>query len=349
MVSVLWSILLDSIFLVAIEFFRRRTTSLPLSLHYLRYPASTIRRVFEMQRVFLFAVFLFLLLAFTSFALCDELPILAVVAFENHSRVRIPDVENMGLQYLESALLNLGRFTLADRLSVERSLTEIGFSSASGLVDPNYAIQLGRMLGARYLAMGNIIDLSCQTTEFRGYGITTHRSFVSMTLGLRVIDAERGTVVFIDQVTLSRENLPFEFTSVRISGGALGALQNLMQEGIRRLAGRLNQRMAQVIAQPVPQVGKVHITVDSIPQGADVEIGGIFWGNTPCELHLEDGKVVEITISLAGYEPWVKKVLVRPDLRIVATLREVPPPPSGGARTEVQVEVGIRDQEGEGQ
>ena len=71
------------------------------------------------------------------------------------------------------------------------------------------------MLGARYLAMGNIIDISSRTTEFRGYGITTRRSFVSLTLNLRVVDAERGTVVFTDQVTLSRENLPFEFTVSR--------------------------------------------------------------------------------------------------------------------------------------
>lgn len=295
-----------------------------------------------MKRVMIFFGVLVLLGGFASFAFSSELPVLAVVAFENHSQVRIPDVENMGLQFLESALLNSGRFTLVDRLSVERSLTEIGFSSASGLVDPSYAIQLGKMLGARYLAMGNIIDISSRTTEFRGYGITTRRSFVSLTLSLRVIDAEKGTIVFTDQVTLSRENLPFEFTSVRISGGAREALGSLMQEAIQRLVGRFNQRMAQVATQPAPKVGKVRVLVDSIPSGADVEIGGLFWGNTPCELSLEEGKVVEIAISLAGYETWVKKVLIRPELTITATLRELPPPPSGDVKTEVQVEVGVQ-------
>lgn len=295
--------------------------------------------------IFLFVVFGVLLGVLILPSTGSALPVLAVVAFENHTEVRIPDLENMGLQYLESALLNLGRFTLADRTSVNRSLTEIGFSSASGLVDPAYAIQLGRMLGARYLAVGNIMDISYRTTKFQGYGITTRRSFVSVTLGLRVIDAERGTVVFTDQITLSRENLPFEFSSVQISGGAMKTLGELLNKGINRLAGRLNQRMAVVVAQPVPPVGKVKIKLDSIPSGADVEIGGIFWGNTPCELFLEDGKVMEITISLAGYDPWVKKVLIRPDLEIVATLREVPPPPSDDVRTEVQVEVGIGGKE----
>jgi hypothetical protein len=62
--------------------------------------------------------------------------------------------------------------------------------------------------------------------------------------------------------------------------------------------------------------------VDSSPQGADVELGGIFYGNTPCELLLEEDTVVEITVSLPGYIPWAKRVKVAPDLRIKATLKE---------------------------
>jgi hypothetical protein len=84
-----------------------------------------------------------------------QLPTLAVVSFENHSKVRCPDLENMGLQFLESTLSKSGMFTLLDRLTVQKSVEELGFNSASGLVDPSYAIQLGKMLGARYLATGN--------------------------------------------------------------------------------------------------------------------------------------------------------------------------------------------------
>ena len=120
-----------------------------------------------------------------------------------------------------------------------------------------------------------------------------------------------------------------------------------MQEAIRRLVGRFNQRVMQIVAQPVPKVGKVRVFVDSIPPGADVEVSGLFWGNTPCELILEDGKVVEIAISLAGYENWVKKVLIRPELTITATLRELPSPSGGDVKTEIQVEVGIQGGKGE--
>lgn len=289
------------------------------------------------QKVVFLGTFVLSLLIFVLPSPGKELPVLAVVAFENHSNVYLPDVANMGLQYLESALLATGRFALADRLSIERSLTEIGFSSASGLVDPKYAIELGRMLGARYLAMGNVIDISTRTTEFRGYGITTRRSFVSVTLGLRVVDAERGTVFFTDQVTLSRESVPLEFAGVRTSDGGQATLQNLMAEGIKRLVGRFSQKIAQAAPQVSSPAKMVQVSIASIPSGADVEIGGIFYGNTPCELSLEEGKVLEITVSLAGYEPWVKKVLIRPGLAITATLREIPQKSPGKTRVDVEI------------
>lgn len=98
----------------------------------------------------------------------------------------------MGLQVLESTLLSLGQFTLVDRMTVENSLTEIGFSSASGLVDPDYAIQLGKMLGARYLTIGGVVEVVSRTAEFQGYGIKTQRTAFSVTVALRVVDTERG-------------------------------------------------------------------------------------------------------------------------------------------------------------
>lgn len=163
------------------------------------------------KRFLLVAMIIFL---FTVPAWGEKLPVLAVVGFANHSSVTTPDLGNMGLQILESTLLSLGQFTLADRMTIENSLTEIGFSSASGLVDPAYAIQLGKMLGARYLAMGDVVEVVSRTTEFQGYGIKTQRTAFSVTVALRVVDAERGAVIFVDQETRSRESLPLKSLGV---------------------------------------------------------------------------------------------------------------------------------------
>ncbi len=53
-----------------------------------------------------------------------------------------------------------------------------------------------------------------------------------------------------------------------------------------------------------------------------MELGGIFYGNTPCKLVLEEDTVVEITVGLPGYIPWVKRVKIAPDLRIKEILKE---------------------------
>jgi len=265
------------------------------------------------------------------------LPTLAVVSFENHSNVRVTDLENMGLQFLESTLSKSGMFTLLDRLTVQKSVEELGFNTASGLVDPSYAIQLGKMLGARYLATGNVVDITHKVTEFKGYGITTKRTAVSVTIGLRIVDAERGTIFFIDQDVAAQE-LSISTQNANISGQTYSIYQNLMKQAILKSINSLRQR---VIAT-TPEVSKapkmILVTVNSEPIAADVEISGIFYGNTPCELSLEEGKVLEVMISLGGYDPWIKKILVSPALKINAKLNKNIPPADS---SDLNVNIGI--------
>jgi len=266
-----------------------------------------------------------------------HLPTLAVVSFENHSKVRVPDLENMGLQFLESALSKSGMFTLLDRLTVQKSLEEIGFSTASGLVDPAYSIQLGRMLGARYLATGNVIDITTKVTEFKGYGIYTKRTAVSVTVGLRVVDAERGTIFFIDQDVAAQE-FPLDTTTVKNTGETYSIYQNLMKQAILKSVNSLSQRVIATRPEAPKPPKMILVPINSEPIGADVEVSGIFYGNTPCELPLEEGKVLEITISLGGYDPWIKKILVNSALKINAKLNKIIPP---AENSDLNVNIGI--------
>jgi len=266
-----------------------------------------------------------------------HLPTLAVVSFENHSKVKVPDLENMGLQFLESALAKSGMFTLLDRLTVQKSLEEIGFSSALGLVDPYFALQLGKMLGARYLATGNVIDITMRVIEFRGYGIYTKKTAVSVTVGLRVVDAERGTIFFIDQ-DVAAEELPIDATNVKTSGETYSVYQNLMKQAILKSVYSLRQRVIAATSE-APKIPKmILVPINSEPIGADVEVSGIFYGNTPCELPLEEGKVLEITISLGGYDPWIKKIAVSSALEINAKLNKSISPTD---TSDVNVNIGI--------
>lgn len=275
----------------------------------------------------------------------ENLPVLAVVAFQNNTGVQVPDLANMGLQFLESALLESGNFVLADRSTIQQSLTEIGFNVSTGLVDPSTAIQLGKMLGARYLVSGNVVDLTTKTTEFSGYGIRTKRTAVSATVGMRVVDAEKGLVFFIAQESVSKENLPAEVFDPASQEKSLSTYGELVQEAIAHLVKRFTEKVANLEKAEEAAVKKIFISVNSDPPGADVEVSGLFVGNTPMDLELEEGKVVEISISLAGYSPWVKKVEARAGLEINAklgkeTAREegFQAEESSGTKTEVVIE-----------
>ena len=285
----------------------------------------------------LLIVMAFLFIPTLIFAQEYNLPTLAVVSFENHSNVSCPDLENMGLQFLESTLSKSAMFTLLDRLTVQKSVEELGFNAASGLVDPSYAIQLGKMLGARYLATGNVIDITRRVTEFKGYGITTKRTAVSVTIGLRIVDAERGTIFFIDQ-DVAAEELPIDTTNVKNSGQTYSIYQNLMKQAILKSVYSLRQRVIATTPEVTKAPKVILVPVNSEPIGADVEISGIFYGNTPCELSLEEGKILEIIISLGGYDPWIKKIAVNIALKIDAKLNKTIPPADS---SDLNVNIGI--------
>jgi len=111
-----------------------------------------------------------------------------------------------------------------------------------------------------------------------------------------------------------------------------------MKQAILKSVNSLRQR---VIAT-TPEVSKapkvILVPVNSEPVGADVEISGIFYGNTPCELPLEEGKIVEIIISLGGYDPWIKKIAVSSALEINAKLNKTIPPADA---SDLNVNIGI--------
>jgi hypothetical protein len=68
---------------------------------------------------------------------------------------------------------------------------------------------------------------------------------------------------------------------------------------------------------PAPPVD-VALRIESVPPGAEVQEKGIVLGNTPYTLKRKPGEVVELTLSLVGFEPAQKKVLVSADVPSVS-------------------------------
>ncbi len=116
---------------------------------------------------------------------------------------------------LTDRMVNADRFNVVDRSHLSSTLSEHQLG-ASGEVDPQSAVTAGRLIGARYLVTGNILQLD-QTGESGASagsflpgiigaaagGVSTHR--VTIKVAVRVIDARTGQIVqsFADEETRS--------------------------------------------------------------------------------------------------------------------------------------------------
>jgi curli biogenesis system outer membrane secretion channel CsgG len=116
---------------------------------------------------------------------------------------------------LTDQMVNSGRFNVLDRTHLSSTLGEHQLA-ASGEVDPASAVKAGRMVGARYLVTGNVIQLdqTGQSGASAGSllpgvfgaaagGVSTHR--VTIKVAVRVIDAKTGQIVqsFSDEASRS--------------------------------------------------------------------------------------------------------------------------------------------------
>jgi len=80
-------------------------------------------------------------------------------------------------------------------------------------------------------------------------------------------------------------------------------------------------------AQPSQPAASGKISITSIPAGADIEIDGVFLGNTPSDLAIAEGKRV-VRITKKGYQPYERTLQVQPggSQRISAELDPVATP-----------------------
>jgi curli biogenesis system outer membrane secretion channel CsgG len=87
------------------------------------------------------------------------------------------------------ALMRTGRFTVVDRAVVDELLEEQAFSY-SGVVDPNKAVELGRMLGAEAVLTVNVTQV--RHDEFW----TDHPEQRDAELHVKLVSVETGEVLY---------------------------------------------------------------------------------------------------------------------------------------------------------
>ena len=186
-------------------------------------------------------------------------------------------------QQLETSLIESNRFTVIEKNKREELLEEQKFQS-SGVCDEACAVEIGQLVGAEYLMLGEIIGFADLYQ-----------------VNIKIINIEKGDVA--------------EKVTDQISGG-MGDLLNGMEEASREIvrriaAGSASQQVMQQTGLPTvvqKTYGSIDVTTD--PQGANILIDGVEVGVTPKTIpNLETGPH-NLILVYPGYERLQKRIMV---------------------------------------
>jgi hypothetical protein len=245
----------------------------------------------------------------------DDLPTLAIVDFT--SAVRHTPLVRMFPDLLSEKLVNEALFDVVEREKLNTAVTELGLSG-SGLVSQDKAIEVGRMLGAQYLLTGKILDFSKQKKTFRNYGTQIDTTVVQLMVSAEIIETATSRKLFAKKASSSKKFNAMGGLSISDSTSG-GDLANDVADKL--VAAMLESEKLQQILKPAKQSEEATITITSFPENADVEIDGVFYGNTGEPFKVPTG-LHSISVTLPGYEVWEKKVMVKDGLTFDVRLSE---------------------------
>ena len=100
---------------------------------------------------------------------------------------------NVTAATLEDTLTQSGRYDVIAGSQRDKVIKEQGFSS-SDLVDPKNATAVGKLLTARYIIIGNALDVTVKKKGIGGVSLIDVGSDVKTRVQIQVIDAETGIV-----------------------------------------------------------------------------------------------------------------------------------------------------------
>ena len=185
---------------------------------------------------------------------------------------------------LEESLSQSNRFTIIEKAKRDELLEEQKIQN-TGICDADCAVEIGQLIGAEYLMLGNIIGLT--STLFQ--------------VNIKIINVEKGDIE--EKVTSQIK-------------GDLGALligmEDASREIVRRIAaGSAPKQVMQQTGLPATvqkTYGSVDISTD--PKGANIFIDGAEVGVTPKIIpDLETG-THNLILNYPGYERLQKRIMV---------------------------------------
>jgi hypothetical protein len=222
---------------------------------------------------------------------------------------------------LENVLTNMDGVTIVERQRVDTLLAEAEFGRLSGLVDPEKAIQLGKLIGANLIVIGTISDLRDETKKFKGYGIATENVTVTSQLRLRVLEIETGKILFSKVVKGSRVYTKTNFGETKSSDRNFAAIEAAIEKTGEDADFRAAVQGKKRAANADAGGGElVEVDFSPKPDNCDIEIDGKYVGGSPLKRRLVSGKEYKVRITKTGYKEWNGAISAEAGLRITREL-----------------------------
>lgn len=198
-----------------------------------------------------------------------------------------------------------------DRLA--RALQELELHS-SPLSDQESAVRLAKYVGARYLVSGAIQPVEIKEVEVKAYDLDMKNVTAKAEVLVKILNVETAQIEFSETFEGGHTTRSNKFRKEDVKERAqlvLPAVKDALKNA--RQAESLKKFFAR-FAPEAKTPGTVVLEIGAEPEGADVEVDGLFVGNTPCTCEVPLDKVVTLKISRAGYEPWEKQMKATKEL-----------------------------------
>ena len=230
-------------------------------------------------------------------------------------------------EFIVDELVNSERFDVLERDKLRTVVGEMAFQTSAGLVRSDSAVQVGRLLGARLLVTGHVIDHGRETREFSGYGISASTTTWRLKARIEVIDVTTGSKLLSHVAQSSAETRTLQ------GRGYDDTQRNLGGKVAKKLVAAIlgSKRIRHMVDGPQA----VSVTVRSDPPEADVEVDGTYYGTAGQPIRLVPG-IHRVRVSLPGYLEWSKRVMVQEGTSIVARLRKDDTP---RAKTQITIDM----------
>lgn len=233
--------------------------------------------------------------------------------------------------YVTDELVNTNDFDVIEREKIASAMREIGFGQ-SGAVDPSSAAQFGRVTGVQYLLTGRIISLERNQRSYSGYGVNTVSDNYVLSVSIRIIETETGRIMFSTRTSTTKNINQMGGSRSAVSNPYAGLTEQAAVDMVQAISrsGRFSsssQASASTGSTDSPRAEPkmVGVTFISVPKGADVEIDGVMYGNTGGEIRVPAG-LRRVRITLGGYIPWEKQIMLSAGSSFTANLEQKPKP-----------------------